>query len=64
MVKFKARIWKTGNSKVVTIPTQLIGAEITEDDVIVTIQPAPQGKAEDGLLGIFTPDPLSIPLPA
>lgn len=31
MAKFRAKIWKTGNSWVITVPTQMIGAEVEKE---------------------------------
>ena len=40
MVKFKARIWRSGSSGVLTVPAPLFGAEVEMDqEVLVELQP-------------------------
>lgn len=53
MVMFKAKLWKVGNSKVITVPAVLYGKEVElGSEVLVELLP----PDHNGQHGILTPN--------
>lgn len=64
MTRFRARIWKTGSSNVLTVPAAIVGLDFKLGDEVVVEIENPQERTKDGWSGTFPQDLGIAPLPA